>query len=62
MKPRRITKKLRFNKKTISNLNNNEMNVVNGGYDNTLPTNCGCPTIKSCNHPPSVCICIVPEP
>ncbi len=57
MKTKKIDKKLSLNKKTISNLGNNEMNSVHGG--GTLDTLCCFPSCVSVCKCPTGDTCIV---
>ena len=40
MKPRKISKKLNLNKKTIARLNDSEMNAAQGGIDLSRNSRC----------------------
>lgn len=57
MKPIKFDRKLSLNKKTISNLNNQEMEKVNGGWPPSYPDTCNtiCPSVVGCcgkTYPP----------
>jgi natural product precursor len=43
MKPRKISKKLNLNKKTIARLNDSEMNAAQGGIDWSRNSRCSTP-------------------
>ena len=45
MKTKKFTKKLTLNKRTVSNLNADEMNAVHGGDETNEPTIC----VYTCN-------------
>ena len=45
MKPKKLSKKLSLNKKSISNLNNFEMNAIDGGVFTNIPED----TCNTCN-------------
>ncbi len=60
MKPKKFSRKLGLNKKTIANLNNNEMLSANGGAVRTIiQTACGiCYTRSgSCSQGEETCEC-----
>ena len=42
MKTKKLSKKLRLNKKTVTNLNNYEMSLLKGGlkWESDIPTEC----------------------
>lgn len=65
MKAKKINKKLFLNKVTVTNLNNIELNSVQGGDSNGTDTSCECTTsaesyccTDSCGYLSCVKICI----
>lgn len=59
MKAKKFSKKLKLNKKTIVDLNNNGMRSVNGGATRYCPTEVSCPGNScpgSCIPEDSVCL------
>jgi hypothetical protein len=50
MKTKKFRKKLLLNKKTIANMNNNEMLSVKGGLPNTDYTFCTCTWCTACGE------------
>lgn len=54
MKTKNFTKRLNLNRRTIANLDRNQLRAVRGGEDSvdvcldTQNTNCGCPTDYTC--------------
>lgn len=61
MKPKEFSKKLILNKRTVSDLNGNEMRNVKGGCDVTHPNSC--PSFKTfCGDTVELCECVIPVP
>ncbi|MCI0470841.1 MAG: class I lanthipeptide [Candidatus Aminicenantes bacterium] len=54
MKNKNFNKKLVLNKKTIIDLNNNEMNKLYGGVETQTPTVCRTRCVTNCDTCPSV--------
>jgi natural product precursor len=57
MKTKKFNKKLALNKQTISNINNDEMNVLRGGdsIDTLCPVKT-CPPTRTCQTWCTICI------